>query len=87
MRLLCNSAVMSALKTLQDKIRQLEIERSQAESNLKTITAETSMAREASRRGGDVFTPTAYPDLSAVSGVEGEDHFSDQNRGKRLTSK
>ena len=36
---------MSALKGLQDKIRQLEMERCQAESNLKTLSSETSRYR------------------------------------------
>ncbi len=39
-------AVMSALKGLQDKIRTLEHERSQAETNLKTLATETTRYRD-----------------------------------------
>ena len=41
-----NTAVMSALKGLQDKIKQLEIERTAAESNLKNLADETTQYRD-----------------------------------------
>ena len=37
---------MSALKGLQDKIKQLEIERTVAESNLKNLADETTQYRD-----------------------------------------
>lgn len=46
------AAVLLALKSLQDKIRQLESDRSNAERNLRTLTHETAQAREASRALG-----------------------------------
>ena len=42
-------AVMNALKGLQDKIRQLELERSQAENNLRNMTTETATFRDSLR--------------------------------------
>ena len=50
-------AVLLALKSLQDKIRQLECDRSNAEKNLKTLTKETAKAREASKALGRDRSP------------------------------
>ena len=37
---------MSALRGLQEKIRQLEVDRTQAESNLRTLARETTRYRD-----------------------------------------
>ncbi|XP_025899770.1 centrosomal protein CEP57L1 isoform X3 [Nothoprocta perdicaria] len=42
-----NQAVVSALKTLQEKIRRLELERSQAEENLCSLSAEAARYKKA----------------------------------------
>ncbi|NXA45342.1 CE57L protein, partial [Nothocercus julius] len=42
-----NQAVVSALKTLQEKIRRLELERSQAEDNLCNLSAEAARYKKA----------------------------------------
>ncbi|KGL83935.1 Centrosomal protein CEP57L1, partial [Tinamus guttatus] len=42
-----NQAVVSALKTLQEKIRRLELERSQAEDNLCSLSAEAARYKKA----------------------------------------
>ena len=73
---------MDALKTLQDKIRQLEIERSQAENNLRTIAHDTSLAREASRAAQEPSFTAAYRDLSAANVTVDDADINDQNRGK-----
>ena len=39
-------AVMSALRGLQEKIRQLELDRTQAESNLRNLAQETTRYRD-----------------------------------------
>ncbi|CAH1798637.1 unnamed protein product, partial [Owenia fusiformis] len=44
------AGVISALKGLQDKIRNLEAERSQAEENLKTLSSETSRFKDVLNR-------------------------------------
>ena len=38
----CTTAVMSALRGLQDKIRRLELERTDAEDNLRSLATETA---------------------------------------------
>ncbi|KFV82366.1 Centrosomal protein CEP57L1 [Struthio camelus australis] len=45
--ILNNQAVVAALKTLQEKIRRLELERSQAEDNLCSLSAEAAQYKKA----------------------------------------
>lgn len=54
---------MSALKSLQEKIRSLESERTVAEENLRTLATETS-------RYQDIMQ--SEPDLSRVSQMSGQ---------------
>lgn len=81
---------MSALKTLQTKIRQLELERTQAESNLKTLTAETSLAHDASRSSRRAAhtspprSPTQYRGYAPFDSMTERDAGQDiefENRG------
>ena len=83
-------AVMSALKTLQDKIRHLELERTQAEHNLKTLTHETNKARRASRDASPVGTartvsiderPTFRDFSTSRSPTYDEEDIDLENRG------
>ncbi|XP_072119520.1 centrosomal protein of 57 kDa-like isoform X1 [Mobula birostris] len=56
-------AVLSALRNLQEKIRKLELERTQAEENLKRISKETAeykkMLDKSQQRAGDTPTEVA----------------------------
>lgn len=51
------SAVISALKNLQDKIRKLELERGAAEDNLKSLAIETNKYRDILQRDRDIEEP------------------------------
>ncbi|KAL3884055.1 hypothetical protein ACJMK2_030278 [Sinanodonta woodiana] len=51
-------AVISALKKLQDKIHKLEIERSAAEDNLKSLASETNKYRDIFQRDPEPKEPT-----------------------------
>ena len=52
---------MSALRGLQDKIRQLETERSAAERNLKTLATETSRFRDILHTEPDISMSSHQP--------------------------
>ena len=41
-----NSAVISALRNLQDKVKKLELERTEAEQNLHTLASETEQYKD-----------------------------------------
>ena len=79
---------MSALKTLQDKIRHLELERNQAETNLDSLTRETNRARRVSRDVSPVAHVTiddrpSYRDYDATyAPAYHEDDIDTENRGK-----
>ncbi|XP_071136170.1 centrosomal protein of 57 kDa-like isoform X4 [Mytilus edulis] len=51
------TAVISALKNLQDKIRKLELERGAAEDNLKSLAIETNKYRDILQRDRDIEEP------------------------------
>lgn len=51
------SAVISALKNLQDKIRKLELERGAAEDNLKSLAIETNKYRDILQRDRNIDEP------------------------------
>ena len=60
---------MSALRGLQDKIRRLELERSQAEENLMTLAGETARYRKALNQpnlDGDLIIPEEPADTSTI---------------------
>uniref|UniRef100_A0A3B1JKC5 Centrosomal protein 57 n=1 Tax=Astyanax mexicanus TaxID=7994 RepID=A0A3B1JKC5_ASTMX len=46
-----SGAILSALKNLQEKIRRLELERTQAEQNLQRLSRESSLTQSALERG------------------------------------
>ena len=57
-----SEAVLSALKGLQDKIRNLELDRSKAEKNLKALAAETSAYKnEIQQRSSSKPSPPSAP--------------------------
>ena len=62
MRLISFSAVISALKNLQEKIRKLEVERGTAENNLKSLAAETTKYKNILQK-----EPKNIPGQSTVS--------------------
>ena len=51
-------AIMSALRGLQGRIRSLELERSQAENNLKSLATETTQYRDILQRQNTVRETT-----------------------------
>ena len=52
------SAVVNALKNLQEKIHQLEVERSAAEDNLKSLASETNKYRNILHKDNERLHPT-----------------------------
>lgn len=63
-------AVLSALKGLQDKIRKLELERAQAEKNLKSLATETDLYKVSN------FFPTSEsPKLGMQSRIFTSNYF------------
>ena len=62
MRLISFTAVISALKNLQEKIRKLEVERGTAENNLKSLAAETTKYKNILQK-----EPKNIPGQSTVS--------------------
>ena len=65
----CSTAVISALKGLQEKIRKLELERADAEDNLKSLAVESRHYKEVLQK-----------EHSAQKASEGV--ISKQNKGK-----
>ena len=66
------SAVISALKNLQDKIRKLELERGAAEDNLKSLAIETNKYRDILQRDRDIDEPRQSTVSKNTQGRESE---------------
>ncbi|ELU18701.1 hypothetical protein CAPTEDRAFT_229297 [Capitella teleta] len=66
-------AVMSALRSLQDKIRKLELERVNAEDNLRSLASETTMYKDVLNKS----TGTASADHSRVHFSENRYNYDD----------
>lgn len=56
---------MSALKSLQDKIRQLELERAHAEDNLRSLASETSKYKSILHQNRGVGTEGNNSDIES----------------------
>ena len=62
---------MSALQGLQDKIRRLELERSHAEDNLRTLATETSRYRDILREDRSIGSEREEPNTTVDGKREG----------------
>ncbi|XP_076079412.1 centrosomal protein of 57 kDa-like isoform X2 [Mytilus galloprovincialis] len=70
------TAVISALKNLQDKIRKLELERGAAEDNLKSLAIETNKYRDILQRDRDIEEPRQSAVSKNTQGRESDLPFS-----------
>ena len=75
-------AVISALKNLQDKVKKLELERTQAEQNLQTLASETEQYKDMLNHDktsgkGKQFTFGSYME-------NGDGYAANQAKGKDL---
>ena len=77
-RTFASTAVMSALKGLQDKIRQLELERSNAEDNLRTLATETSRYQDILKQGSDDHFHTV-PHTTVSENAQGKPPVTSQS--------
>uniref|UniRef100_H2YQQ4 Cep57 centrosome localisation domain-containing protein n=1 Tax=Ciona savignyi TaxID=51511 RepID=H2YQQ4_CIOSA len=80
-----SQAVLSALKGLQDKIYNLELDRSKAEKNLKSLAAETSLYKDLLTKSQN--SPTAKPAEALHSPQPGSRYSPSPNRERNTIGK